>query len=1320
MDREPARASSMLGELREDLDDALQQLRVLAQGIYPPALEGGGLAVALEAAVDRAAIPATLQCAVTGRYRPEVEAAVYFCCLEALQNAAKYAGGGARATVRVGEADGLLRFEVVDTGAGFDQDAIGMGSGMRNMLDRIDAVAGTLEISSSPGHGTSVAGSAPLKGVESVAPAGSADCPYRGLLAFGAEDHRYYFGREQVVEEVLKRIAPGRPLAVIGASGSGKSSLLGAGVLAAVNAGELSCVRSTRWITPGSEPPLELTGDERELLVVDQFEELYTQCRDSDRRAAFIDALLAYPGPVVIGVRADFYGEMSTHRELIAAVSSNQVPLGPMSEPELRSAIEAPARLAGLQLEPGLVDLVLRDVAGEPGALPLMSHALRETWERRDGRTLTLQAYADTGGVGSALARTADEVVAHTPHADRPLLRGIFLRLTEFGEDAEETRRRVMIEELLPQGAEPEAVRALLEQLVQARLVILGDGGTAEVAHEVLIRRWPTLRQWLQEDRDGIRLHRRLSDAARLWNGAGRDPTDLYRGTRLDAAVEWAKGNGELLNHTERAFLDQSLDESAAAQRRQVKINRRLQRALTAAACLLLAAIALLLYALISRHDAVRSETSAKSQALAAKAVGQLDRDPQRALLLARAALRLATTPEAMLATSEALDANTARSQLPPFGVQGCANSNWLYLLDRGRIAVDNTCDGYVVFGDLSRRRIIRHIRVGPNSTYMHFDPTGRTLIVATGRSLVSVDPVTYRVHRTFTAPFKIERMATEFPGKALAVGDADTVGLIGPRGRLRVIAHGDQNANPIIDMLWTSSHELLVETGGQSRGTGDLAPGLTLLDVARGTRRTVALPMRPAHFAVLGFMNISADARTWFITGADASATSGTEVASTWAIDARSRRVRWVARGPVGQGADSVNGSPDSRFVAVAYSQGAVDVLDAYTGRRVVRDLGSASLEAGWMAFPPGDKSLVTISLDGVYRTWSNSGSERLRVQAPVDSVLAFTPDGHDLALVGARGKLVDVRSGATVGEFPGFPAASAFNACYVTCFAFSPGLQWLTYVDSAFPTPRIVELKGRTGRQVAAVKVPRLDSQSVAPDGRIVAAYVDGDRLKAQLINPRSGVARDLQPAPSSDSCAATTPSFTPDGRLMAIDDGCVSLSVWDVRSGRVVRTAILPDRANASNASSGGALTATAAVLSPDGHYALVAVEGGGLIRLDVATGTFAELSGTHTVAKALAVSPNGRFYAIGRQDGTVDEYDARTLQLVRHHVLDHAVQALAFSPDSAQLAVEDAGNVVGVWDTCDVCENRAALSALAAHESVRPLTPSERATFGVSWP
>ena len=320
-------------------------------------------------------------------------------------------------------------------------------------------------------------------------------------------------------------------------------------------------------------------------------------------------------------------------------------------------------------------------------------------------------------------------------------------------------------------------------------------------------------------------------------------------------------------------------------------------------------------------------------------------------------------------------------------------------------------------------------------------------------------------------------------------------------------------------------------------------------------------------------------------------------------------------------------------------------------------------------------------------------------------------------MVLVGNGGEVVDAQTGAVVRRFPGFPASSVFNFCNSACFAVSPQLTWLTYLDPTSATPKIVEIEGRTGGRVAEVAVPRLDAQGVAPDGQIAVAYVDGTRLFARLINPRSGRVTELQPGESSYGCAATTPSFTPDGRLMAIVDGCTNVVVWDVRSGRVIRTITLADRANASSAAGGGT-TASGAHLSPDGRYVLVAVEGGGLVRIDLRTGGFAERPGTQTVAKALAISPDGRFYAIGRQDGTVDEYDARSLQLVRHHELDNPIQTLVFSPDSRELAIEDASNVVWIWDTCAVCENPTRLAQLAAQESVRELTQSERATFGIS--
>ena len=406
---------------------------------------------------------------------------------------------------------------------------------------------------------------------------------------------------------------------MVGASGSGKSSVLRAGLIAAVRAGEVAGIERA---LPAHARAAHLVWTSRttpaQLVVVDQFEELFTLCDDAARRQAFIDALLAR-GPVAIGVRADMYGRLGGHAELARAVAANQVLLGAMTDAELERAVIEPARLAGLRLEPGLVELALRDVAGEPGALPLLSHALRATWERRDGRTLTVEGYRETGGVASAIARTADSVVASLPLEQRQMMRSVFLRLTELGDGVAETRRRVTIDELVPEGVSPEVVQALLERLAEARLVTLGEG-TAEVAHEVLIREWPTLRGWLDEDREGIRLHRQLGAAARLWETGGRDPSDLYRGTRLDAAADWAEHHREELNATERSFIDASLEEADRERRAQLRANRRLRGLLAGAVVLLVVAVLAGVVALIQRSHAQAQALTSDAERVGAQA----------------------------------------------------------------------------------------------------------------------------------------------------------------------------------------------------------------------------------------------------------------------------------------------------------------------------------------------------------------------------------------------------------------------------------------------------------------------------------------------------------------------------------------------------------------------------------------------------------------------------------------------------------------------------------------------------------------------------
>lgn len=371
------------------------------------------------------------------------------------------------------------------------------------------------------------------------------------------------------------------------------------------------------------------------------------------------------------------------------AIADEQEFIGQMTEQELRHAIEDPAKRGGWELEAGLVDIMLRDIGAggaqdqEPGALPLLSHALLATWERRRGRTLTLDGYHASGGVQRAIAETAESVFAdRLDLRQREYARGIFLRLTELGEGTEDTRRRAALTELVPDVRTAAELRSVLNTLSDARLVILGED-SAEVAHEALIREWHRLREWLNQDRDGLRLHRHLTEAAREWQALERDTGALYRGARLAQALEWSAANVAALNAQERAFLDASKEwaereaaerevlrqrELEAAQRlaeeqhlraeEQTIAARQLRRRGYFLASAFLLAIVLAGIAVFfgeqARSSAVIAQDSARAaererrtalaRELAASAVANMERDPDLGLLLALTAISTTNT----------------------------------------------------------------------------------------------------------------------------------------------------------------------------------------------------------------------------------------------------------------------------------------------------------------------------------------------------------------------------------------------------------------------------------------------------------------------------------------------------------------------------------------------------------------------------------------------------------------------------------------------------------------------------------------------------
>jgi energy-coupling factor transporter ATP-binding protein EcfA2 len=342
-------------------------------------------------------------------------------------------------------------------------------------------------------------------------------CPYQGLEVFDEAHAEFFFGRERDVQRLVEKLKTTRFLAVLGASGSGKSSLVRAGLIPAVRAGALP--QSDAWticvFKPGSRPLTTLTAqllhlspgkdsmqttldqmgkDERTLhlavafalankpagrivWVIDQFEEVFTLCSDEKERASFLGNLLyasSIPdgqSTVLLTMRADFLPKCAASPDLAARIATQQFLVSPMDADMLRQAIEEPARHVRLGFEPGLVDTILGDVASESGALPLLEHALLELWKRRRDHTLTLDGYRESGGVKGAIAKTAEETFKSFTPDEQSIVRRIMLRLTQLGEGTEDTRRRATIDEVVTTPSETDAVERVVKAMADARLL---------------------------------------------------------------------------------------------------------------------------------------------------------------------------------------------------------------------------------------------------------------------------------------------------------------------------------------------------------------------------------------------------------------------------------------------------------------------------------------------------------------------------------------------------------------------------------------------------------------------------------------------------------------------------------------------------------------------------------------------------------------------------------------------------------------------------------------------------------------------------------
>jgi WD40 repeat protein/DNA-binding SARP family transcriptional activator len=1115
----------------------------------------------------------------------------------------------------------------------------------------------------------------------------AAVCPYKGLARFEPSDAAFFFGRERLVAELVTHLVGGGLVGVVGPSGSGKSSLVRAGLLPAMQEGVLP--GSDRWrqliLRPGEHPMAELadaagrrdtaggsdggattdasakagqamtpgqgagawvwqalTGAERLVLVVDQFEEVFTTCRDEGERAAFLAALTDAAWAdryvtVVVAIRADYYGHCAAVPDLAGLLAANHVLVGPMRQDELRRAIELPAHRAGLRLEPGLSAAMVEEAADQPGGLPLLSCALLESWQHRHGRTMTLAAYHQAGGVRGAVARLAEHAWSGLDTDQQQTARRILLRLAGPGEGEAVVRRRVPISEFTANN--DDHIWVVVETLTDQRLLTKSQD-TVEVAHEALLREWPRLRGWLEEDVQGRALHRHLIAAAREWEQSGRDPGELYRGARLTGALDWAHEHHADLNQLERAFLEASRataeQEMADARRRaerEARTSRRLRGLLAGLAGVLVLALVAGGFALALRGRAERQALVAQRQTQVAEsrrlgAQALLEDDLDRSLLLAAEAVHLD-------------DSVDSRSAL-------------LTTLLRSPQALR------VVHGDGYR---MQKVTASPDGrTLAAGDNADNTYLwdVRTGRRLTGLDG---------------SMLAFSRDGRLLTTGTFATEGYmaelrlwdLAPRRIVKLLTMPGEHQD-IVDAAFSSDGRFLA--AGTARGF------LIFWDVTSGTRLGPVL--RYAHEPGWGGNLAFAPEGTRLYTSVQGGKTI------VWDVTRR-RSVRSFSLGGM------LAVSRDGRTLAMGQHNGSIILADAATGRRrTVLTAHSAAVTR--LAFSPDGGSLASASDDRTAILWNLATGkirETLRGHAGSVTGVAFSPDGATLYTSSLDDSVIAWDLTGTRGLARQLTRATspivgvAFSPRDPNLLALAQDKGPVTLWDAARHV-RVGNPLDVTGG--AENKVTGWAEYPVAfsPDGRTLAAAAADGTVVLFDVAAHARVGRPLHPPyrpidVQYQSRDINDIAFSPDGRLLATAANDGSVVLWDLarraRIGRPLRP---------------GGYSVTAVAFSPDGRTLASGVDKGTVVLTRVPDGTLLfELTVTGDPGtSAVVFSPDGKTLAAATLDGKVRLWDAHTgaARGPAWTAEGGGIVSMSFSPDdSSVIATSGSDGTAALWDS-----------------------------------